>query len=85
MTVKTQESPLQSILEQVSRLSHRDLLKLMVYLAEQAQQTAPKAEAASRYQWTDIEGILDKPLTGMDAQDWVNQIRTQEWRRDIPR
>lgn len=85
MTVQTPESPLQSILEQVSRLSHRDMLKLMVYLAEQAQQTAPKAESASHYQWTDIEGILDEPLTGMDAQEGVNQIRAQEWERDIPR
>lgn len=84
MTISTQEPVLQSILKQSAQLSHRQLLQLIASLAEQAQQTAPPVEKPL-YKWTDIEGIVEGDLTGMDAQEWVNKVRAEEWEREIPR
>ncbi|MCA9995043.1 MAG: hypothetical protein KDE56_04810 [Anaerolineales bacterium] len=84
MTILTQEPALHTILKQTAQLSHNQLLQLIAYLAEQAQQTAPSVEKPD-YEWTDIEGIVEGNLTGMDAQEWVNKVRAEEWEREIPR
>jgi hypothetical protein len=77
------DSPrLQNILQEVSALSQAELLHLIAYLADRAQQQILH-ESTPTYQWTDIEGILEGSLTGMDAQEWVNQIRQQDWERDV--
>ena len=77
------QSPhMQTILQEVTELSQAELLHLIAYLAERAQQQVLH-ESAPTYAWTDIEGILEDSLTGMDAQDWVDQIRAQDWERDV--
>jgi hypothetical protein len=82
MIIHKPSSPrLQSILKEASALSHDELLHLIAYLAEQAQYKTVR-ESAPTYQWTDIEGIVEDSLTGMDAQEWVNQVRAQDWERD---
>lgn len=84
MTISTQEPVLQNILKQTAQLSHWQLLQLIASLAELAQQTAPPV-APPVHKWTDIEGIVEGNLTGMDAQTWVNKVREEEWEREIPR
>ncbi|MCZ7670343.1 MAG: hypothetical protein M5U34_25895 [Chloroflexi bacterium] len=72
--------PLAIILQTVPRLSHAELLELIAYLAQQAQQTAVRQ---TTYSWHDIAGIAPNLLAGQDAQEWVNQTR-QEWDRVHP-
>jgi len=82
MLPKPNSPRVHTILQEAATLSQSDLLHLIAQLAERAQQqTSP--EAASTVQWTDIEGILEGSLTGMDAQEWVNQMREQDWERDV--
>lgn len=80
--LQTQSPHLRNILTEVVRLTPKELLQLIGYLAEMAEQTISEPESP-RYQWTDIEGVLDESLVGMDAQEWVNQMRAHD--REIPR
>ena len=74
-----QPSPLQRILQTVPQLSQAEMLELIAYLAQKAQQTATSQPT---YYWQDIAGIAPNLLEGQDAQAWVNQVR-QEWHRAI--
>ena len=80
--LSTSESPrLQNILKEAATLSQAELLHLIAHLADRAQQQT--VSQTPTYQWTDIEGILEGSLTGMDAQQWVSQMREQDWERDV--
>ncbi len=74
---------LNQIIKIVPQLSQKELLELIAYLAQQAQETAV-AEPTPRYQWRDIAGAAPGLLAGQDAQEWVNQVRTDEWDRHVP-
>lgn len=88
MTMYAPDSPLQHIREQAIQLSHTEVLQLIAYLIEQAQQTAPQNDdivQPKKYYWRDMAGIAPNLLEGQDAQEWVNKIRAEEWEREIPR
>ena len=76
----TKSSLLDKILQAVPQLSQSEKLELIVYLAQDAKQTAVPA---TTYYWRDIAGIAPNLLEGQDAQEWVNQTR-QEWDREQP-
>jgi hypothetical protein len=75
---QSKSSPLNDILQTVPRLTHTELLELIAYLTQQAQQTG---DSEKPYYWREIAGIAPGLLGGQDAQEWVNQVR-QEWNRD---
>lgn len=77
---QSKSSPLSGILRTVPQLSHAELLELITYLAQQAQQTGVPQKS---YYWRDIAGIAPDLLVGQDPQDWVNQTR-REWDRGNP-
>ncbi|MFO7678873.1 MAG: hypothetical protein R6X34_02380 [Chloroflexota bacterium] len=74
---------LNQIIKIVPQLSQKELLELIAYLAQQAQATAV-AEPNARYQWHDLAGAAPDLLAGRDAQEWVNQVRADEWDRHVP-
>lgn len=84
MVAQTQTPVLESIRKQAAQLSQQELLQLIAYLAEQVSEATPQAQQPV-YKWSDIAGIAPNLLEGRDAQEWVNEIRAQEWERDIPR
>jgi pyoverdine/dityrosine biosynthesis protein Dit1 len=67
-------SPLDKILQAVPQLSQSEKLELIVYLAQDAKQTAVPA---TTHYWRDIAGIAPNLLEGHDAQEWVNQARQE--------
>lgn len=75
-------TPLDQILRAIPRLSQAELLELIAYLARRAQKTAV-SEPSPLYKWSDMAGVAPDLLEGQDAQTWVNQVRTEEWERDI--
>ncbi len=77
------QSRLQIIKKEASSLSQTEMLELIAYLAQYAQQTTVLKEPAPDYSWQDIAGIAPGLLEGMDAQEWINKIRTEEWDRDV--
>lgn len=72
MLLQTKSAPLSEILQMVTQLSQSEKLELIVYLAQDAKQTAV---SATTYYWRDIAGIAPNLLEGQDAQEWVNQSR----------
>ena len=74
-TPRSKSSPLNEILQTVPRLSHTELLELIAYLTQQAQERAISQET---YYWRDIAGIAPNLLGGQDAQEWVSKVR-REW------
>ena len=83
-TIKLQPySPaFRQIKQVVPQLSQTELLELITYLAQQAQETAV-SEPKPVYKWRDIAGAAPNLLEGQDAQTWVNQVRAEEWGRDV--
>ena len=76
-------SSLDNIMKIVPQLSQTERLELIAYLAEQARETAV-SEPSPKYQWQDLAGVAPDLLAGQDAQEWVNQVRTDEWDRHVP-
>lgn len=72
MMLKEPAHHLQPILRATAHLSQSDLLELITYLAQQAQQTTNEGESIS---WVEMEGIAPNLLGGEDAQEWVTQSR----------
>ncbi len=83
MLQATTSPRLQPILQASRELSQAERLELIARLQQEAQQIVTPTPPL--YTWQDVEGILDEPLTGMDAQEWVSKIRDEEWERDLPR
>lgn len=76
-------SSLNQIMKIVPQLSPPEMLELIAYLAQHARETAV-AEPSPSYQWHDLAGVAPDLLAGQDAQDWVNQVRADEWDRHVP-
>ena len=83
-TIKPQPySPAFRQIQQVApQLSQVELLELITYLARQAQETAV-SEPKPVYKWRDIAGAAPDLLEGQDAQTWINQVRIEEWERNV--
>ncbi len=83
-TVKPQSySPaFRQIRQAAPQLSQIELLELITYLAQQARETAV-SEPKPTYKWRDIAGVAPDLLEGQDAQTWVNQVRAEEWERNV--
>ena len=56
---------------------------LMADLVQVAQEREiPEALVVSPYYWHEMIGLAPNLLEGQDAQEWVNQLRDEEWERD---
>lgn len=75
-------SSLNKIMKILPQLTQMERLELIAYIAQQAQETAV-AEPSANYQWQDVAGAAPDLLAGQDAQEWVNQVRTNEWDRHV--
>ncbi len=76
---------LQRIRHEIKYLTHTEMLALIAELAQAAQsQDMPETLAVPAYYWRDLQGIAPDLLAGKDAQEWVNQLRDEEWAREIP-
>ncbi|MGQ9684363.1 MAG: hypothetical protein ACUVX9_17695 [Anaerolineae bacterium] len=62
---------LQNLMRQVDELSTDEQLRLLVYVAERARQSA------ERPKWSDICGMAPGLLDGEDAQEWVSRERRE--------
>ena len=80
-TPSSKSSTLNEILQTIPQLSQDEILELIAYLAQQAQQPAAQHET---YYWGDLAGIAPDLLKGQDAQEWINNSR-REWDRDRPK
>jgi hypothetical protein len=67
---------LQQILQEIDQLTPAEQMEVMGYLAERAKQYV--APAKLQRSVGEFAGIAPNLLDGMDAQDWVNQLR-DEW------
>ena len=67
---------LQTILKQVEQLSYQERLELIQQVAEQMK-SCP-AEPKRKHKISEFRGIAPNLLEGRDAQDWVNELRS-EW------
>ncbi|WP_017655151.1 hypothetical protein [Fortiea contorta] len=70
-------SQLEAILKQAQGLSTEEQLELIRQLTEQVS-TQSETQAKPKRQVTDFYGIAPNLLSGMDAQEWVEQLRS-EW------
>lgn len=64
---------LADIIRRAETLSPQELLQLISYLAERAQQAY--GDGSERRRWSEISGAA--PLLGEDAQDWVSRSREE--------
>ena len=67
---------LQQILQEIDQLTPAEQMEIMGYLAERAKEYVVPASPKRRI--SEFAGIAPNLLGGMDAQDWVNQLRS-EW------
>jgi hypothetical protein len=67
---------LQQILQEIDQLTPTEQMEVMGYLAERAKQYATPASPKRKI--SEFAGIAPNLLGGVDAQAWVNQLRT-EW------
>ncbi|AFY34331.1 hypothetical protein [Calothrix sp. PCC 7507] len=70
-------SQLEAILKQAQELSPEEQLELIRQLTEQVS-TQPETQVKPKRKVTEFYGSMPNLLSGMDAQDWVEQLRS-EW------
>jgi hypothetical protein len=69
---------LQQIIEQVDNLTLDEQVELKQYLEERTQAQGRLPRVTRRRKWSELAGIAPYPLTGEDAQTWVNRTRAEE-------
>jgi hypothetical protein len=67
---------LENLLQQASKLSPEERLWLAGRLIEGIRPGLRQARSSSRH-WAQLKGRLAYPAAGMDAQDWVRQMREE--------
>lgn len=77
MMIKEPPQQYQPILQAAAHFSKAEILELISYLTQQAQDPEPIDETLT---WLDMEGIAPNLLEGQDAQEWVSQSREAEQR-----
>ncbi|BAY95291.1 MULTISPECIES: hypothetical protein [unclassified Tolypothrix] len=70
-------SLLEAILKQAQGLSREEQLELIQHLTEQVS-TQSETPAKPKRKVTEFYGVVPNLLSGMDAQVWVDQLRS-EW------
>jgi hypothetical protein len=70
-------SLLEAILKQAQRLSPEEQLELIQQLTQQVS-TQLETPAKPKHNVTEFYGVAPNLLSGMDAQVWVDQLRS-EW------
>lgn len=72
-------SPLvQQIFHQIDRLSLAEQIQILKHTAEQIEHSAGVMPVIPKYKVTDFFGKSPNLTNGIDAQEWVNQLR-DEW------
>jgi hypothetical protein len=69
---------LQEVLKQAEHLSVGDRLELIQRVAEGLKQTQQEKEPKPKRSWRELRGLAPNVLGGQDAQEWVNELRS-EW------
>lgn len=82
MIANPQSPQLLAVMREVDRLSQTERLQLIAYLAHQAHQVESPS-ALTTMTWQQLAGIAPNLLEGQDAQEWVNDLRSTEWERDL--
>ncbi|MBE9011746.1 hypothetical protein IQ250_16195 [Pseudanabaenaceae cyanobacterium LEGE 13415] len=67
----------ETLLKQAEQLPDEARLELISRLADQMRLKAAPV-ASQKHKFTEFRGIAQNVMQGMDAQDWVNQLR-DEW------
>lgn len=68
---------LQQVLHEIEQLTPEEQLEVISYATEQLKQRAV-TQAKTKRSWRELRGIAPNLLNGQDAQEWVNQLRS-EW------
>jgi hypothetical protein len=71
---------LETILKQVQMLSRSEQIELIRQLTLQLSTPLEVKGAKAKRKVTDFYGVAPNLLSGMDAQVWVNQLRS-EWEK----
>jgi hypothetical protein len=69
------------VLSEIEQLSLAEQMQVLEYLVKQMKQSLESVavpEKPKKYKVSDFCGIAPNLLKGMDAQEWVNQLR-DEW------
>ncbi|MDX2213083.1 MAG: hypothetical protein SFY66_07315 [Oculatellaceae cyanobacterium bins.114] len=68
---------LQQVLQEIEQLTPAEQLEVISYATEQLKQRA-LTQTNPKRSWRELRGIAPNVLDGQDAQEWVNQLRS-EW------
>jgi len=68
---------LQRVLQGIDQLTPEEQLEVISHATEQLKRQTV-TQAKPRRSWRELRGIAPNLLAGQDAQEWVNQLRS-EW------
>ncbi|PSB24028.1 hypothetical protein [Stenomitos frigidus] len=68
---------LQQVLQEIEQLTSSEQLEVISHTTEQLKRRAVTQSKPKR-SWRELRGIAPNVLNGQDAQEWVNQLRS-EW------
>jgi len=72
-------SPLvEQMIQQIDRLSLVEQIQILKHIAGQIEQSVGDIPVETKHKITDFFGKSPNLTNGMDAQEWVNQLR-DEW------
>ena len=69
---------IQQIFQQIDLLSLPEQIQILKHTAKQIEHSAGVLSATPKYKVTDFFGKSPNLTNGIDAQEWVNQLR-DEW------
>jgi hypothetical protein len=79
------------VLSEIDQLTLVEQMQVLEHLVKQMKQSVETVAITPKpkYKVTDFDGIAPNLLEGMDAQEWVNQLRNEweereTWRRPHP-
>ena len=68
---------LKQVLQEIEQLTMEEQLEVISHATEQLKQRT-LTQLNPKRSWQELRGIAPNLLNGQDAQEWVNQLRT-EW------
>lgn len=69
-------SLLQQVLQEIEQLTPEEQLEVISHTTEQLKRRT--VQSKPKRSWRELRGIAPHVLSGQDAQEWVNQLRS-EW------
>lgn len=68
---------LQKVLQEIEQLTTEEQFEVISHVTEQLKRRTATRNQSKR-SWRELRGIAPNILDGQDAQEWVNQLRS-EW------